>query len=102
MEIMIFILQCLVILLIFAVYDKVSNKNNIIQQNSKEIDIFTNGVKQGWLHVNISLFKMWNDLDILDYDTMREKLQENLQLIANDEQAMKTWAEKFKTYVEEK
>jgi len=111
MWITLLILQCLIILLIFAVYDKVSQRSNeevpnseklmFGQANTRDMEIFRQGLQQSWMHVNISLFKMWKDLDILDYESIQTKLQQTLEALTKNPTEMNEWAEKFKVYLKE-
>jgi len=109
MQTAIFILLCLAVLLMFAIYDKVCKKEEPTkpenlqagQGNPKELEIFRQGLQQGWIHVSISLYKMWNELEILDFDTLQSKLQQTLELLAKDPNELNKWAEKFKEYLKE-
>lgn len=101
----IFIILCVILILMFAIYDKICEKNNTNVSSDesllvqKEMDAFQKGLQQGWMHVNISLYKMWNELDILDFDSIQSKLQQTIENLANDPKEMKKWAERFKEYL---
>ena len=109
MQTAILILLCLLVLLIFAVYDKVCNRNEPFkpeslqngQSTSKELNIFRHGLQQGWMHVNISLYKMYTELDILDFESLQSKLQQTLESLASDPEELNKWQTKFKEYLKE-
>jgi hypothetical protein len=106
--VIIVMLLCLIIYLLFGIYDKLSKKEDFKveslqsgQANPRDINIFRQGLQQSWMHVNISLYKMWNDLDILDFDSIQTKLQQTLESLSKDQEEMNKWAEKFKEYLKE-
>lgn len=110
MDYVIIILLCLIILILFTVYDKVSTKVSNVKKedlqnagfsNQKELEIFRQGLHQGWMHVNISLYKMWSEMDILDFDSIQNKLQQTLENLANNPNELNKWYEKFKEYLKD-
>lgn len=109
MQTTILILLCLLVLLMFAIYDKVCKREEPTKPEAlqtghgtpREIDIFRQGLQQGWMRVNISLYKMWNELDILDFDTLQNKLQQTLESLATNQDEMNKWATKFEEYLKE-
>jgi hypothetical protein len=102
----IFILQCVLVLLFFSNNkNSKSTTNNDLQINQQgnpnSIDIFRQGLQQSWMHVNVSLYKMWNELEILDFQSLQTKLQQTLESLTKDPAEMTKWAEKFKEYLKE-
>jgi hypothetical protein len=93
----------------FAIYDKVCKREEIKseslqtrkQETGRELEIYRQGLQQGWMHVNISLYKMWTELDILDFESIQSKLQQTLEFLAKDPSELNKWAEKFKEYLKE-
>lgn len=93
----------------FAIYDKVCKKEDSFktenlqtgQGNPREVEIYRQGLQQSWMHVNISLYKMWTELEILDFESIQSKLQQTLESLAKDPNEMNKWAEKFKEYLKE-
>jgi len=99
----IFILQCVLVLLLFSA-NNLKSKNNdlqINQENPHNIDIFRQGLQQSWMHVNVSLYKMWDEQEILDFQSLQTKLQQTLESLTKDPAEMTKWAEKFKEYLKE-
>jgi len=109
MEITTIILLCLIIVLLFSIYGKIVSKEekSFIKKEElvegiaspKELDIYRQGLQQGWMHVNVSLYKMWTELDILDFDSIQNKLQQTLEKLASDPKELMIWSEKFKEYL---
>jgi len=98
----ILILQCLIIIILFALYGQNSTylqKTFSNNNNTKELEIFRSGLKQTWMYVNVSLFKMWNELDILDYDSLQSKLQQTLDDLSQNPKKMEEWSQKFNEYM---
>lgn len=109
MQTAIFILLCLLVFLMFAIYDKICKKEEPVktenlqtgQGNQRELEIYRQGLQQSWMHVNISLYKMWTEMEILDFDSLQSKLQQTLETLASNPNEMNKWAEKFKEYMME-
>lgn len=107
MQTAILIILCLIILLLFAIYDKVckvpykSEDFQTSQGTPKDLDIFRQGLQQGWMHVNVSLYKMWTELEILDFDSLQSKLQQTLESLATNPDELNEWSLKFKEYLKE-
>jgi hypothetical protein len=111
------ILQCLLVILLFLIYSKIhnlennsinnfnfeetlGNEENVISDESK-IQIYKDGIQQNWIFVNICLFKMWNELDILDFESLQNKLRKNLEELSLNKEEMDLWAQKFNDYIKE-
>jgi len=107
-SVIIVMLLCLIIYLLFGVYDKLSKKEDFKveslqtgQANQRDVEIFRQGLQQSWMQINIALYKMGNDLDILDYESLQIKLQQTLESLTKDQEEMNRWAEKFNEYLKE-
>jgi len=93
----------------FVIYDKVCkidepNKLEDLQighGTPRDLDIFRQGIQQGWMHVNISLFKMYAEFDFLDFDSLQSKLQQTLEDLATNPEELNKWSVKFKEYLKE-
>ena len=99
----IFIMQCviLIFLLIIALqFNKNHNKNE--EPPQRELTIFKEGLQRTWTIVSISLYKMWNDLDILDFDSLQEKLQKTLNELTSDQTKLEEWSHKLNEYMKDK
>lgn len=103
----IFIMQCLLLLIGFLVYWKKEephgNPNINLNTNpntvsDRDIHIFRSGLQQQWMLITIALYKMYVDLDILDFDNMQTVLQKTIDELSADQSKMKEWAEKFQSY----
>lgn len=97
----IIILLCLVIFIQFAIYDKVNIKQKEQDTQSNDLEIFRQGARQNWITINVCLFKMWNELDILDFESIQNKLQETIQELTNDPKKLDEWGKKFNDYFKE-
>ena len=102
------ILQCLVVLLLFVIYGKLTenkkdevNNNNIQLTEPQKIELYKNGARENWLITNVCLYKMWEELDILDYESLKEKLQRNLEELTSKPEVLNEWREKFNDYIKE-
>ena len=106
MMIAILIIQCLILLIMFAIYGVVKEKNlkkpfnNNNIEGEKNEEIFRSGLQQTWVYVNISLYKMYRELDILDFDSIQNKLQQTLDDLVKSPEKMEKWAKKYNEYVE--
>lgn len=105
MMIAIFIVQCMILLIMFVMYGTVvENKskepnNDIKDVDKRDIEIFRSGLQQTWTYVNVSLYKMYRELDILDFDSIQNKLQQTLDELVKSPEEMERWAKKFNDYV---
>lgn len=106
MMIAIFIVQCLILLIMFAMYGAVKERNSKKSvnapndiENGRDIEIFRSGLQQTWTYVNVSLYKMYRELDILDFDSIQNKLQQTLDDLVKSPEEMEKWAKKFNDYV---
>jgi len=103
------IILCLSILLLFAIYDKVCKREEPIKPESlqtgqgtaRDLDVFRQGLQHGWMHVNVSLYKMYTELEILDFDSLQSKLQQTLEGLATNPEELNKWSLKFKEYLKE-
>lgn len=69
--------------------------NNNKQQNSKEYDL-NEAVNVGTHFVYLSLFKMYHDGDLMDFDSMVEALQKNVHALRNNQELYNEWLTKLK------
>lgn len=79
-------------------FKKSVNAPNDIE-NGRDIEIFRSGLQQTWTYVNVSLYKMYRELDILDFDSIQNKLQQTLDELVKSPEEMEKWAKKFNDYV---
>jgi len=105
MNIAILIIQAVTLLSIMALIEKVSNINwkhaQQPQPNSHhEIQNFKNGGVHTWVMVNVALFKMYNDLEILDYDSLQNRLVQTLEELSANGELLSEWNVKFNEYVQ--
>ena len=95
-------LQCLILGLIYFIQEKLNKNNKQIEaplKKEQELEFFRHGARQNWFAVNICLYKMWDEMDILDYDVLTQKLQQNLEEMINNPDRLKEWSDKFNEYV---
>jgi len=101
----VFIMQCVILLAIlivsgfFAIQKKQETQNI---PDPRELNIFKEGLQRTWTIVSISLYKMWSELDILDFDSLQEKLQSTLNDLTSDQKLLAEWSKKFNEYMVEK
>jgi uncharacterized membrane protein len=100
----IFITQCLILIFLFIGAFQFNKNNNQENENpsTNEITIFKEGLQRTWNIVNVSLYKMWKDLEILDFDSLQETLQKTLNELSDDPVKMEEWFKKFNDYIKEK
>ena len=93
------IIQSLILLLI----NNLANSKESSKNNKDEEKNFKNGINQGinqtCFTVQISLFKMWQEMDIIDFDSLYLKLLENLDKLTKNSNEFEKWNEKFIEYV---
>ncbi|MFW6173248.1 MAG: hypothetical protein ACOC5T_05835 [Elusimicrobiota bacterium] len=101
----ILILQCVMILFLFIIGLEIVRKN-YLQDNQKDLpnnlEDFKKGSNETWIAVVISLYKMWNDLDILDFDSLQGKLHETISNLTKDPREFEKWSHKFNNYMKDK
>lgn len=51
--------------------------------------------------IQLSLFKMYHEMDILDYESISKKLHENLDMFAKNQDLTNQWGLKMKEYYDE-
>jgi hypothetical protein len=79
------------------------NQNNPSEQQISlgKVEGFKTGSLQTWNIINVSLFKMWNEMDILDYDSLLIKLKENVQALYTQPGQFEEWSKKYNSYLTE-
>lgn len=100
MTIAILIIVCFILFLVAGIYHKVSTRKETNKiPSKKEARIFQEGLNNAFVLVNVSLYKMWKDLDILDFDSLYIKLNENAEKLAKDDNKMNEWLKDFNEYI---
>ena len=100
----IFIMQCVILLsiIIIAGFFAVQKKQSVHNPDQRELTIFKEGLQRTWTIVSISLYKMWTDLDILDFESLQEKLQKTLNELTSDQSKLEEWSRKLNEYMKDK
>jgi len=103
MLIAIIIIQCTMLLVLFGIYGNISKKQEYKESTSNidSLERYNAGVQQSWIAINISLFKMYNDMDILDYDSLQVKLKNTVEQLCKDPDQMKEWNTKYFEHINE-
>jgi hypothetical protein len=108
MTIAILIIQALILLVCFQLLEKIqniqtTNSNHLDQQIATEkLQGFKHGSIHTWSLINISLFKMWTDSEILDFDSLYGKLSQTIQDLSINPKKLEEWETKYKSHVEER
>jgi len=99
----IIILQCTMLLILFGIYGNISKKEEHKESlpNNDSFERYSDGLEQTWIAINISLYKMYNDLDILDFDTLHAKLKNTIEELSKDPNQMKEWKAKLIEHMNE-
>lgn len=79
---------------IFYIETPNSQKNNELTNKA-----FNDGVGHLWWVVQVSLLKMYNDHEILDFDNMQLELRNTVQEITNNPTMLKEWSESLENYL---
>lgn len=109
MEIGIVILLAIILLINLGMFNHIltsDNRQHIIIQNQdndkKElIHEFQIGSKHTWALVNIALYKMYTELEILDYDSLQIKLAKTIDDLSTNQTKLSEWRNKLDEYVQD-
>jgi len=107
MNIAILIFLAVIMLALFNLIDRVARLDNgkkqeVVQPQSSQMMHFKNGGMHTWMMVNIALYKMYSELEILDYDSLQDKLTKTLEELSANENILAEWSQKFHAYVHTK
>lgn len=102
MLISILILQCFIMLLIFMLFGTLSAYKNITPNSNNDLEIYKRGLQQNWILVNICLYKMWNEMEIIDFESLHKKLQEHLEFFSQNPQELEKWQMDLQKYLQNK
>jgi hypothetical protein len=72
-------------------------ENNIVVTKD-----FRNGISYAWSVMQVCLFKMYKQNDILDFDNLFTDVMENVQELSNNSEEMKKWNDDYIKYRDEK
>ena len=90
----ILIIQCLIILLLFFHV----NKNIILPNKTEDLKQTQHNYSQVLGLMSISLYKMYVEMDILDYDELATKLFETISLLNSNKELLAKWQTELLDY----
>jgi len=103
----ILIIQCLLLIFMLVIGIEVAKKSEKKDAPPGSIPkemltTFKEASQQTWMAITISLYKMWQELDILDFDSLQSQLQKTLNELTANPQDFEEWSQKFNEYMKEK
>jgi hypothetical protein len=94
----------LILLIVNSIYIKIGS--NIDTKDNKppinETKEFAAGMNHGFSLVLIALYKMWEEQNILDFDSLNEDLKTNVFTITSSPDKFLTWQNKLTEYIKNK
>lgn len=105
-----FMLALILIIDIIRSIDKINHKldnktntdNNIKAVDTYNNPIFREGIDYAFNVIRISLFKMWKDQDILDFENIDETIKHNIHELTNNPDKLKKINEQYQEYIKSK
>jgi hypothetical protein len=105
MQTAILTLLCVIIILLFLINDNIlkikNSNNNVSNNNEKELELFRQGARQNWITVNVCLYKMYTELEILDYDSLQNRLRQNIEELTANPKILDEWGKKYNDYLKD-
>lgn len=82
----------------FPCGDDENNNSNL----PKITQDFKNGINYAWSVMQVCLYKMYKENDILDFDNIFQDILKNINTLSNNNDEMKKWNIEYIKYIEEK
>jgi hypothetical protein len=105
MELTLLILSIVTLLVIInlgiLILSKISNQAPAQNNIYNEQIAITKGIQQSWQTINIALFKMYREMDILDFDSIQQKLTSTINQLATNPNEMNKWQKELNEYLQE-
>jgi hypothetical protein len=103
-SVLVIVLLLLILLVVNAISIKMDylNKDSSEKKAVNETPEFQAGVNHAFSLVQICLYKMWSDQDILDFDSLNDNIKSNLMIITNNPDNFKKWHEQYTEYLKNK
>ena len=79
-----------------------NNYTNNKQINPHDTPLFKAGAGQAFTLVQIVLYKMWNENEILDFDNMNIDIQKHIMDLTTSPADLQKWNTKFLEYMKQK
>jgi len=78
--------------------------NNLVPQfkTDNDFDYFRKGMDYGFTILHMSLYKMFVDNNLLDYDSLNVEVRKNIDIFINNPELMKNWNQQYIKYANEK
>lgn len=108
-SIMLLGIMALIFLYVFikaiGVLNRYESENYDEDQEEEMMEQFKHGVNRGLILGQIALYKMWIESGetvlVGSYENIKNEMYENFRKFFNSEEDMRTWNEKFDSYVEQ-
>ena len=99
-----------ILLLVLLTVNTVSVKMDYISKNNvnktalqiSESPEFQAGLNHGFSLIQICLFKMWEDQEILDFDSISDEIKQTLNNVTQDKESFMKWQDKYVEYLKKK
>jgi hypothetical protein len=95
-------LLILITLLLLDINNNIKNKKT--EHPQKEVnqqELFANGANYSWITVQVALYKMWQEMNILDFENMVKELSTQFQFFNTNTSEFKNWHAKYIEYLKE-
>jgi hypothetical protein len=111
MEIVYVVLLSLILCLVCAnlIKDQIVDKlNNLNQNKNDDVNVeqsmgdFKKGAEHAWFIMQLSLFKMYFENDILDFESIKETLSKQVEVFTFNPSEFNSWRDKFSEYLDER
>jgi len=79
--------------------DKNKNNDNSNKKPIQETEEFKAGLNYGFSLVQISLYKMWSEQDILDFDSINNNVKNNILTLSKSPEDFNKWQSQFVEYI---
>ena len=101
------ILVIFILLLILLVTHAISIKMNYLNNDEEQIQTqntpeFQAGVNHAFSLIQISLYKMWSEQELLDFDSINDNIKNNILTITKNQENFKTWHNKYIEHLQNK
>jgi hypothetical protein len=91
------------LILVSLVANNSKSKTNLTTNfDITQTNEFKHGINHGFSLVQIVLYKMWKESEILDFDNMNDTVKNNILEITQDKTKLMKWNEEYMSYIKSK